>query len=331
MGREYIDQWVSIHGSAAAASVQVLVPTTDRLTTPRKAPAPQPPRTRIAAPAATKAAPPSQPPAASAEAAAAQVDELPSPGLTLRISSGDAGDSDGELESPVSLWISPGRIGQPGSAASRRSATSPLAEEAGRGGAVEAVRDVVQEILDRVEGRLAAAPAAPEFQFDTLPAAAVPDRPAAWPPARTPSPPPYAATPAHFRTLVWILMYVLRVCRFHAPRWWSVSMKVNGTRACRAVAVCQGTNSGGSPPQSELPTAFVQDMLMTDPVHALGLRVTRAPGATLEFVSLEEAKTELRACPFPPTSSARLVDAACVAQVMHKPDARRHRATRNMH
>lgn len=85
--------------------------------------------------------------------------------------------------------------------------------------------------------------------------------------------------------------------RLHAPRRCSASMKV--TSACRAVAVQQGANAGGGLPQSELPTAYVQDMLMTDPVHALGLRVTRAPGATLEFVSLEEAKTELRARPLP--------------------------------
>lgn len=62
----------------------------------------------------------------------------------------------------------------------------------------------------------------------------------------------------------------------------------------------EGGNPAGGPAQSELPTAFVQDMLMTDPVQALGLRVTRAPGATLEFVSLEEAKTELRVCRFLP-------------------------------
>lgn len=47
--------------------------------------------------------------------------------------------------------------------------------------------------------------------------------------------------------------------------------------------------------EKEVPTAYVQDMLQTDPVHALGLRVTRAPSATLEFVSLGEAKTELSA------------------------------------
>jgi hypothetical protein len=46
--------------------------------------------------------------------------------------------------------------------------------------------------------------------------------------------------------------------------------------------------------ERDLPTAFVQDMLQTDPVHALGLRVIRATEATLEFVSLGEAKMELR-------------------------------------
>lgn len=204
MGREHIDRWVSVHGSAATASVQVLVPTTDRLTTNRKVPPPQPPRTPTAAPAATQGALPPQPPAAAGDAAV-QADQLPSPGLTLRISSGhsgDLGDSDGELESPVSLWISPGRIGQPGSAVSRRSAASPLAGEAGCSGAEEAVRDVVQEMLERVDVRLAASPAAPDFQFDTLPAAAVPDRPAAWPPACSPSPPSYAATHAPFPSCI---------------------------------------------------------------------------------------------------------------------------------
>lgn len=56
--------------------------------------------------------------------------------------------------------------------------------------------------------------------------------------------------------------------------------------------------SGAVQPDRELPTAFVQDMLMTDPVQALGLRVMHAPGATLEFVSLEEAKTELSAASY---------------------------------
>jgi hypothetical protein len=49
------------------------------------------------------------------------------------------------------------------------------------------------------------------------------------------------------------------------------------------------------PHEKDLPTAYVQDMLTTDPVHELGLRVTRISSSTLEFVSLSEAKTELSA------------------------------------
>ena len=74
--------------------------------------------------------------------------------------------------------------------------------------------------------------------------------------------------------------------------------------ACRTIAMpCRPVQAGSDidngrgavQPDRELPTAFVQDMLRTDPVQALGLRVMHAPGATLEFVSLEEAKTELSA------------------------------------
>eukprot|EP00892_Ulva_mutabilis_P007084 jgi/Ulvmu1/4748/UM020_0032.1 len=251
---EYIAQWVSIHGSAASSSVQVLVPTTDRLTTPRRAAPPAQQR-----PAAPSVEPPPLPqqPAAEADSAGPAVDALTPPGLTLRISSGnaaDAADSEGELESPVSLWISPGRAGPPGAPRGHSREPSPLRSEAGQGGASEAVRDVLQEMLDRVEEQLAEGRAAePEFQFAALPHAAVPDKPAAWPPAPTPEAAPLLDA-----------------------------------------GVARGTGSLAAPPERELPTAFVQDMLMTDPVQALGLRVMHAPGATLEFVSLEEAKTELR-------------------------------------
>lgn len=64
---------------------------------------------------------------------------------------------------------------------------------------------------------------------------------------------------------------------------------------CRPGArVETGAKEQGSP-DKDVPTAYVQDMLTTDPVHELGLRVTRLSSSTLEFVSLSEAKTELSA------------------------------------
>ena len=45
----------------------------------------------------------------------------------------------------------------------------------------------------------------------------------------------------------------------------------------------------------ELQTAFVQDMLAIDPVVALGLRVASRSPATLEYVSIDEARIELSA------------------------------------
>lgn len=198
---------MSIHGSAAATSVQVLVPTTDRLTTPRKALPPQPQRSASSATAATQPATPQQPKLSSE--AAPQIDQTPSPVLTLRIASGhsgDLGDSEGELESPVSLWISPGRSGGLGSPSLHSGTTSPLARQAEHGDTVECVRDVVDDMLDRVEGRLAAAasPAMADFQFDTLPAATAPHRAAVWPPAHTSSPVPCVTRcPASGLVLLW--------------------------------------------------------------------------------------------------------------------------------
>lgn len=45
----------------------------------------------------------------------------------------------------------------------------------------------------------------------------------------------------------------------------------------------------------DLHTAFVEDMLATDPVVALGLRIASRGPATLEYVSIDEARTDLSA------------------------------------
>lgn len=48
--------------------------------------------------------------------------------------------------------------------------------------------------------------------------------------------------------------------------------------------------------ERDLQTAFVQDMLATDPVLALGMRVAAASGSDLlEYLSLDEAKADLSA------------------------------------
>ena len=64
------------------------------------------------------------------------------------------------------------------------------------------------------------------------------------------------------------------------------------------------SSAAQEPADKEVPTAYVQDMLATDPVHELGLRVTRISSSRLEFVSLSEAKTEMSA-PFPVSISGR--------------------------
>ena len=80
-----------------------------------------------------------------------------------------------------------------------------------------------------------------------------------------------------------------------------------------AQAQCSLCRSGSEPPQSppqqpggssaeavtaqepekDLDTAYVQDMLATDPVVALGLRVVGSTSAALEYVSIDEAKQDL--------------------------------------
>lgn len=61
-------------------------------------------------------------------------------------------------------------------------------------------------------------------------------------------------------------------------------------------------NASGPPQEEstpkELQTAYVQDMLAIDPVVALGLRVASRPPATLEYVSIDEARADLRALPY---------------------------------
>lgn len=64
---------------------------------------------------------------------------------------------------------------------------------------------------------------------------------------------------------------------------------------CRPGASVEAGAKVQEPTDRDVPTAYVQDMLSTDPVHELGLRVTRVSSSTLEFISLSEAKTELSA------------------------------------
>ena len=45
----------------------------------------------------------------------------------------------------------------------------------------------------------------------------------------------------------------------------------------------------------QLHTAYVEEMLATDPVVALGLRVVGAPPLQLQYVSVDEARGDLRA------------------------------------
>jgi hypothetical protein len=75
-----------------------------------------------------------------------------------------------------------------------------------------------------------------------------------------------------------------------------------------AAATASAAEAGGKPPNApsrdaspdkELHTAYIQDMLATDPVTALGLRIAGSGSATLEYVSIDEAKQDLRAPSLP--------------------------------
>lgn len=55
------------------------------------------------------------------------------------------------------------------------------------------------------------------------------------------------------------------------------------------------SDASAQPPDRELDTAYVQDMLATDPVVALGLRVVGVTPEALQYVSIDEAKQDLSA------------------------------------
>lgn len=73
---------------------------------------------------------------------------------------------------------------------------------------------------------------------------------------------------------------------------------MDGTSVSQAAALREAGDAVCSQPgeDKDLQTAFVQDMLSTDPVVALGMRVAAASGsAVLEYISIDEARADLRA------------------------------------
>jgi hypothetical protein len=174
MSRDMISRWLWVNGSAADCTVKVLVATSDRLTNPRAAmDAHEGAAGAGKAPATTSDDP------ASADGAAHS-----GHARQLTVQTGDAGasDSGGDVDSPVSLWISPSPTCGHSPLHLGAFSSSPDAQEP----TLLAVRAIVGDMLDRVAEAAATRNTAPphsqeEFQFDTLPHAAGPEQPTVWP------------------------------------------------------------------------------------------------------------------------------------------------------
>jgi hypothetical protein len=67
------------------------------------------------------------------------------------------------------------------------------------------------------------------------------------------------------------------------------------TSGASAVQQHEGEAGQATSESADLQTAFVEDMLATDPVVALGLRIASRGPITLEYVSIDEARADLSA------------------------------------
>lgn len=223
--RDFIESWLRANSSAAECKVKVLVATTDRLTKPRLKPRSSAQPSNAAGPsgasedsAATAAPPQGDEPQQQQEgessgsgsgsggetgASAAATEGGPSTPLTVQTGTGAGGsDEEGDVESPVSLWISPSPTGprSPLSADQQSVAFSSSRSLQASDEDASAVLDIMAELVDRVadSGAQQASSAqdvvdtGEEFQFDKLPGASVPAVTSVWPLGPPDSPSQYA-------------------------------------------------------------------------------------------------------------------------------------------
>lgn len=210
LSKDFIEGWLRANSSAAECSVKVLVATTDRLTKPRLSQQPAAQSTASAGPSDESLTPGSSPSAGVESQDTDQADDSPThDGLTtLAVQTGTGGGSDeeGDVESPVSLWISPSPTGphSPLSAADQNSAAfgSARPEVHTADEDSNAVLEIMEELLDRVAEMFSGVQqsdslgqtsgSGEEFQFDKLPSASVPAVPSVWPLGPPDSPQQYA-------------------------------------------------------------------------------------------------------------------------------------------
>jgi hypothetical protein len=196
LSRHFIDNWIRANSSAAESTVKVLVATTDRLTKPRlQQPAGQ---------STASASPADETPPATVCEPAEDVDpsvdnpsgrESTGPATPLTVHTGTAGgvEEEDDVESPVSLWISPSPTGphSPLSGDQHSAAFSASKSELQAADVdAHAVMDVMEELLNRVSESGAQQASAlgqssgignEDFQFEKLPNASVPAVPSVWP------------------------------------------------------------------------------------------------------------------------------------------------------
>ena len=212
LSRDFIEGWVRANGSAAQNSVKVLVATTDRLTKPRLSQRPAV-HSPTAAPSTSEGGSTPAPSTTDATAQATNSKDnsadddpttAPSPPLTVQTGAGAGSEEDGDVESPVSLWISPSPTGphSPLSAdqSSAFGSSRPELQDADED--AQAVAAVMEELLARVGEQAAEEPSCvmqssgsgeEDFQFDKLPNASVPAVPSVWPLGPPDGPPPQCA------------------------------------------------------------------------------------------------------------------------------------------